>query len=193
MAILRGKMVWILLLTFEGITCINEGCIISHNQRYVSCRNMQLMEVPKRLPQKMRKLDLSRNLIRELHSDSFSRYRELKHLIIDDNELVHIHPNAFRGLERLTLLSLRRNKLNVSSADPNAVFNPLKSLEKLDISRNSDKKVSNKYDKYNIPTNDLTKLRELSIDLISKPEFGEKFKILRSLEKVTFDYCKADV
>lgn len=110
-------MDWNIVFIFEATTYAIAGCIISHNHRYVSCRNMNLVEVPKRLPQKIRTLDLSGNMIQELHSEAFAKYDELKQLTITKNKLMHVHPNAFRDLKKLILLSLRGNNLNISSAN----------------------------------------------------------------------------
>jgi hypothetical protein len=81
-------------------------------------------------------LDMSENKITILKTSSFVNYKNLVSLTIDKNPLSSIDGNAFIGLERLQLLSMQNNKLDLATSYHQDVFRPLYSLKKLDIRSN---------------------------------------------------------
>ncbi|CAC5394175.1 unnamed protein product [Mytilus coruscus] len=154
------------------------------------CKDQGLTSVPINLPPDIKKLDLSYNRLTRLGPNSFHRYKYLEHLILDNNLMNFLGAKAFIGLSLLRLLSMVRNQLNVFTSYQPGVFESLQNLSALDVRRNMN--TLNHSDKYNIPVGELCNLRELSIDLVLNPTFGEQFKKLHNLQTLRFDYCHSN-
>ncbi|XP_052101314.1 toll-like receptor 4 [Mytilus californianus] len=150
------------------------------------CKYQGFTSVPMDLPPDIKKLDLSYNRLTRLDANGFHRYKYLEYLIIDNNDIRWLHTTAFCSLSLLRHLSLSRNYLNVSESYPHGVFESLNNLSVLDISRNMK---TPGYNPYKIPVDGLSNLRELSIDLVLNATFGQHFKKLYNLQKLSLDYC----
>lgn len=86
----------------------------------VSCSNMQLIAVPRNLPNTTRHLYLNNNLLVTVPSDSFLDLPLLCDLDLSHNRLNHLEAGAFRGLaDSLVTLDLSYNQLE--TLDPNVL------------------------------------------------------------------------
>ncbi|VDH89160.1 toll-like receptor 4 [Mytilus galloprovincialis] len=150
------------------------------------CKHQGLTSVPINLPPDIKKLDLSYNNLTRLDANVFLKYKYLENLMLDNNDIRLLHEKAFNGLYLLKYLSLSKNYLNVTESYPTEVFESLKNLSVLDISRNMK---TQEYNPYKIPFGEIGNLRELSIDLVFNATFGQEFKKLFNLQTLRFDYC----
>ncbi|CAC5366386.1 unnamed protein product [Mytilus coruscus] len=150
------------------------------------CNHQGLTSVPINLPPDIKNLDLSYNRLTRLDANVFLRYKYLEHLMLDNNVIRLLHEKAFNGLSLLKYLSMSNNYLNITESYPPKVFESLKNLSVLDISRNMK---TREYNPYRIPVGEICNLRELSIDLVFNATFGQQFKELHNLQKLRFDYC----
>ena len=136
-------MLLLLLLLFSpfvySINSVNNGCIITYTRIQVkaNCVAMGINFIPNDLPPTITYLDLSENKIPILRNSSFVNYKNLVSITIDKNPLSSIDGNAFIGLDRLQLLSMQNNKLDLATSYHQDVFRPLYSLRKLDIRSNT--------------------------------------------------------
>lgn len=79
------------------------------------------------------RLDLTKNGINLIDSNSFDNLKSLETLIIDENGLKIIQENAFNGVNKLLKLSLKSNKLKIITKN---MFKGLNRLSILDLSDN---------------------------------------------------------
>ncbi|CAG2220716.1 unnamed protein product [Mytilus edulis] len=150
------------------------------------CKHRGLTAVPINLPIDIKQLDLSYNNLTRLDANIFLRYTYLEKILIDNNNIKKLNAKAFNGLSSLKYLFMSNNYLNITETYPTGVFESLRNLSVLDISRNM--KTSEFYP-YRLPVDELSNLRELSIDLVFNATFGQEFKKLLSLQTLRFDYC----
>ncbi|XP_013785746.1 slit homolog 1 protein-like [Limulus polyphemus] len=80
------------------------------------CNNAGLEAVPSDLPQLTRQLSLSNNRIRRIGFAQFRNLTYLRRLILDNNLISEVAPDAFLGLGDLEVLSLQNNPLTVLSS-----------------------------------------------------------------------------
>ncbi|CAF3549950.1 unnamed protein product [Adineta steineri] len=123
----------------------------------VDCKDKDLTEIPRNIPdttielrleknriieippkiflhlKKLRRLDISNNLIATIYPDSFAGLKSLNSLLLNANKIVCVRGDTFRGLEKLSLLSLYDNQLKTLAND---TFSPLKSIQTLHLARN---------------------------------------------------------
>ncbi|VDI08609.1 Hypothetical predicted protein [Mytilus galloprovincialis] len=81
--------------------------------KIAECKNLGLTEVPQCLPTDINILDLSGNNIENLYNNAFGPYRLLEELILKKNKIHHIEENSFFGLNRLNVLNMSENNLNL--------------------------------------------------------------------------------
>ncbi|CAG2244848.1 unnamed protein product [Mytilus edulis] len=158
--------------------------ILGHKE--ANCKDQGLTTVPINLARDINKLDLSYNKLTRLDANIFLRYKYLEQLMLDNNAISLLHKKAFNGLSLLSYLSMSNNNLNLSESYPTEVFESLKNLSILDISRNMK---TREFNPYRIPFSEIGNLRELSIDLVFNATFGQEFKKLINLQTLRFDYC----
>ncbi|CAG2244849.1 LRRC4 [Mytilus edulis] len=149
------------------------------------CKHQRLTSVPINLPPDIKKLDLSFNNLTKLDANIFLRYTYLEKLLLNNNIIRQLNEKAFNGLSSLKYLSMSKNYLNITETYPSEVFESLKNLLVLDISRNMQ---TSEFYPYTIPVDELSNLRELSIDLLFNATVGQQFRKLYNLKKLTFDY-----
>ncbi|VDI02074.1 Hypothetical predicted protein [Mytilus galloprovincialis] len=178
-----------LVLLFKLVQFVNAKCKIQIEKEYKSafCWHQGLSSVPQNLPVDINRLDLRWNNLTTIQNYAFARYTVLKHLYIRDNKLRSLMIYSFCGVQNLQLLALSGNKLDVS-VYPYGVFRPIENLEYLDASRNMK---NGKTDEvvYSLAFNHLVHLRELHVDLVSRPNLSKSFMGMNSLQKLWFDYC----
>ncbi|KAG8432046.1 hypothetical protein GDO86_019513 [Hymenochirus boettgeri] len=129
-SILFCCLVFVLL---KGI-CSQTQCQTFMDKRYVSCRGLNLEEVPKDLPVTVEHLDLSYNRLSQIHLDDFSTYTHLRALNLSFNNISSIDSGSFNSTILLNNLTLFNNSL---TEIPSNVLDPLVHLEFLDISNNA--------------------------------------------------------
>ncbi|KAM4555915.1 transforming growth factor beta activator LRRC32-like isoform 2-T2 [Odontesthes bonariensis] len=98
-----------------------------------SWNNRNLSSVPKDLNARLRRLDLSNNFIRKLHTLALPY---LEQLDLSSNQLDFISEGAFENLARLEHLNLSRNGLNINLGINSKALKSLSRLKSLDISMN---------------------------------------------------------
>ncbi|VDI33992.1 Hypothetical predicted protein [Mytilus galloprovincialis] len=156
------RLICLHIVFFNVINC--NPCEVSGTA--ANCRDRNLTKVPDNLPAWIRSLNLKRNRITELPNKAFSRYRLLKIIHLDKTGLTFIQKDAFNGLKQLNVLTLSKNKMDLSNSNSADIFKPLTSLIKLDISENDYipdvSSVSYPFLGY------MTQLRNLSMDLLSE-------------------------
>jgi Leucine-rich repeat (LRR) protein len=78
----------------------------------VDCYGLELTAVPQNLRTDIELLQITQNRIRELHTDSFKRYRYLKYLYLDDNVIPDIENGTFAPLLGLEVIRLSCNGID---------------------------------------------------------------------------------
>ncbi|CAI9728715.1 adhesion G-protein coupled receptor G6-like [Octopus vulgaris] len=109
-------------------------CKCRNNHKEINCEDTNLTSVPKGIPETVTHLRLSKNDIRFINRDDFSKYHQLEILYLDNNEIVQIQNGAFRNLQKLKSLNLSNNKL--SYIQPNT-FQHMASLEEINLNNNN--------------------------------------------------------
>ncbi|XP_041047322.1 asporin-like isoform X4 [Carcharodon carcharias] len=103
--------------------------------RVVQCSDAGLKSVPARIPKSTVMLDLQNNKITEIKETDLKNLPSLYALFLINNQIIKIHPKAFRSIKRLKLLYLSWNLL------PQIPTNLPKSLVELRIDDNKIKTI----------------------------------------------------
>ncbi|XP_077330461.1 transforming growth factor beta activator LRRC32-like [Lithobates pipiens] len=103
----------------------------------MDCLGLSLYSVPARLPDRIRKLDLSYNFIQNLTTASMSRLHNLEDLDLHHNHLETIEPGALNSLTRLHSLNLASNRLHECFATHRGAFDGMRSLKTLNFANNN--------------------------------------------------------
>lgn len=109
---------------------------ISPNVIQLHLRNNHIRSIgntPSGHDKKLELLDLARNKISEITSESFLELTQLKFLVLQHNQITVLHKDVFRDLPNLITLDLSYNKIRTVEANP---FNGLKRLNTLRVSGN---------------------------------------------------------
>ncbi|XP_037635151.1 transforming growth factor beta activator LRRC32-like [Sebastes umbrosus] len=104
-----------------------------HEPKERSWNNQNLRSVPLDLDVRLRRLDLSNNFIRQLHTLALPY---LEQLDLSSNQLDLISEGAFENLARLEELNLSRNALNNDVGSNGKALRSIRGLKSLDISMN---------------------------------------------------------
>ncbi|XP_070693590.1 transforming growth factor beta activator LRRC32-like [Pempheris klunzingeri] len=104
-----------------------------HEPKEQSWNNHNLYSVPLDLDARLRRLDLSNNFIRQLHTLA---YPYLEQLDLSSNQLDLISEGAFENLAQLEELNLSRNALNNNLGINSKALQSVSRLRTLDISMN---------------------------------------------------------
>ncbi|XP_061582196.1 transforming growth factor beta activator LRRC32-like [Cololabis saira] len=105
----------------------------THYAEKRSWNNQNLFSVPRDLDARIRRLDLSNNVIRELPTLTLPY---LERLDLSNNRLDFISEGAFENLVRLEHLNFSRNELNTNLSINSKALQSLSRLKSLDISMN---------------------------------------------------------
>lgn len=109
----------------------NESTV--NGEKYFDCQERHLTAVLLGWPEDIHHLLLARNRIKVLRDNTFSHFRNLKSLDLQQNEISRIEEGAFNGLSRLTTLLLQHNLLQVASE---AMLIPMPQLKYLRLHDN---------------------------------------------------------
>ncbi|XP_054154675.1 protein slit-like [Oppia nitens] len=99
----------------------------------VDCSQRSLTSLPKHIPLTVRELRLEQNMIRELPAKAFSPFKQLVSLDLSKNNITTLSSDTFSGLKVLQTLFLFGNQI---SELPDGVFNGLSSLSILLLNAN---------------------------------------------------------
>ncbi|UJR08620.1 hypothetical protein I4U23_012879 [Adineta vaga] len=99
----------------------------------VDCKDKDLIEIPRNIPDTTIELRLEKNRIMEIPPRAFSYLKRLRRLDLSNNLISTIYPDSFTGLKSLNSLILYRNNLKIL---PSEVFNELNSLQLLLLNAN---------------------------------------------------------
>ncbi|XP_014038644.1 transforming growth factor beta activator LRRC32 [Salmo salar] len=119
------------LMQFNTVT----GRLHDDQQETTSWRFRNLSSVPEGLDVRLRKLDVSNNVIRHINSQSLG-LPSLLRLDLSYNQLEIISEGAFRDVAQLQELNLARNALNHNVDSNSQALGSLHRLRRLDISMN---------------------------------------------------------
>ncbi|ESO94953.1 hypothetical protein LOTGIDRAFT_77540, partial [Lottia gigantea] len=90
------------------------------------------------IPENITALDLSFNQLTTIRNKDFQLLDNLVCLNLSFNPISKIEEEAFLGLKKLQMLELNNHSLDYQVFDPDVrLFQPLKKLEQLDLSRNN--------------------------------------------------------
>ncbi|CAJ0946212.1 unnamed protein product [Ranitomeya imitator] len=109
------------------------GC----NMYEMKCQHNAMQFVPKRLPDSLKTLDLSHNLVQELTHISISNLLNLENFNIEHNHLETIEKGAMDALLRLQSLNLASNRLHKHYLSNKGAFGSLQSLKRLNLAHNN--------------------------------------------------------
>ncbi|XP_068181670.1 transforming growth factor beta activator LRRC32-like isoform X1 [Antennarius striatus] len=121
-----------LLLVWSLISDLHVG-MRHYESKESSWKNQNLYFVPLALDARLRRLDLSNNFIRQLHTLALPY---LEQLDLSSNQLDFISEDAFQNLARLEILNLSRNTLNNNIGSNTKALRSMSTLKTLDISMN---------------------------------------------------------
>ncbi|XP_031600995.2 transforming growth factor beta activator LRRC32-like [Oreochromis aureus] len=133
----RGRMVrhmfsnLLLLWSLSHDLCVTGPTYYASREQ--SWNNRNLSSVPLDLDVRLRRLDLSNNFIRQLHTLELPY---LEQLDLSNNQLDLISEGLFENLVRLEQLNLSRNELNNNLGNNSKALQSLSGLKDLDISMN---------------------------------------------------------
>ncbi|KFP82261.1 Toll-like receptor 2 type-1, partial [Apaloderma vittatum] len=113
---------------------LKQACPSCDNAQICSCSAVGLDFIPLRLAAKITVLNLSHNRIKRIRSQDLQQAVNLRHLLLQSNEISSIDKGSFRSLGKLELLDLSNNSLACLSP---AWFGPLLSLQHLHLQGNS--------------------------------------------------------
>ncbi|CAC5423345.1 unnamed protein product [Mytilus coruscus] len=172
---------------FANVSC--HTCLIQDKRGDCSSRGLET--VPQDLPRNLTSLDLKRNLIGTISHGDFQFYGRLIILILDKNKISVLQSNAFRGLKHLKHLSMAENRLDLNTSYVSEIFGPLKSLDRLYISRNM--QVGTDLPVYYPFFGYFRKLTILEMDLARKPVWNKcGLSKLKQLRTLSFNFCFLD-
>ncbi|XP_075692745.1 transforming growth factor beta activator LRRC33-like [Rhinoderma darwinii] len=103
----------------------------------LKCQYLAMRSVPGSLPESLKTLDLSHNLIQELTNISILNLYKLENFNIEHNHLETIENGALDSLFRLQSLNLASNRLHKHFLSNKGVFDSLKSLKRLNLANNN--------------------------------------------------------
>ncbi|XP_073429741.1 leucine-rich repeat-containing protein 17 [Dendrobates tinctorius] len=83
------------------------------NEKYLDCQERKLTSVLNDWPDDLVHILLSRNRIRIIKDNAFSKFQNLKSLDLQQNEITKIEHQAFFGLKGLTTLLLQHNRIKI--------------------------------------------------------------------------------
>ncbi|XP_038597417.1 leucine-rich repeat-containing protein 17 [Tachyglossus aculeatus] len=94
------------------------------HEKYLDCQERRLVYVLAGWPEDLIHMLLARNKIRTLKNGMFARFRKLKSLDLQQNDISKIETDAFFGLSRLTTLLLQHNRIKVLTEEV-FIYTPL--------------------------------------------------------------------
>ncbi|CAF1204795.1 unnamed protein product [Adineta steineri] len=99
----------------------------------VDCKDKDLTEIPRNIPDTTIELRLEKNRITEIPPKAFIHLKKLRRLDMSNNLISTIYSNSLTGLKSLNSLILYRNNLKML---PSEVFNELNALQLLLLNAN---------------------------------------------------------
>ncbi|XP_036614415.1 leucine-rich repeat-containing protein 17 [Trichosurus vulpecula] len=100
------------------------------HEKYLDCQERKLVYTLPGWPDDLLHMLLARNRIRILKNNMFSKFKKLKSLDLQQNDISKIESEAFFGLNRLTTLLLQHNQLKVLTEEV-FIYTPLLSYLRL--------------------------------------------------------------
>ncbi|KAJ8008792.1 hypothetical protein DPEC_G00082100 [Dallia pectoralis] len=86
-------------------------------EKFLDCQDRQLTGVQQHWPDDIDHLLLGRNKIQVLRDNTFSRFKNLISLDLQQNQISRLEEGAFSGLTRLTILLLQHNNIKIASEE----------------------------------------------------------------------------
>ncbi|KAG8004137.1 Negative regulator of reactive oxygen species, partial [Nibea albiflora] len=166
-----------LLLLWSLIHDLSITGLTYDEPKELSWNNQNLYSVPLDLDASLRRLDLSNNFIRQLHTLAL---QYLEQLDLSSNQLDFISEGAFENLARLEELNLSRNALNNNLGSNSKALQSISRLRILDISMNGLKDDAVERFLRNKPSLDQLKMTGNALTRLSHNLFKES-KGLRSI------------
>ncbi|XP_019390081.1 PREDICTED: relaxin receptor 1 isoform X4 [Crocodylus porosus] len=120
-------------------------CLVKSVPVQCSCQGLELdcnganLRVVPSVSSNVTMMSLQYNLLRQLSTDVFKKYQDLKNLYLQNNRIRNVSEHAFRGLYNLTKLYLSHNKITFLKP---GVFEDLNKLQWLIIENNRISRIS---------------------------------------------------
>ncbi|XP_019377253.1 PREDICTED: relaxin receptor 1 isoform X4 [Gavialis gangeticus] len=121
------------------------ACLVKSVPVQCSCQGLELdcnganLRVVPSVSSNVTMMSLQYNLLRQLSTDVFKKYQDLKNLYLQNNRIRNVSEHAFRGLYNLTKLYLSHNKITFLKP---GVFEDLNKLQWLIIENNRISRIS---------------------------------------------------
>lgn len=112
-----GALVTLTLSYANGFATLpsdmTKRCILERYQKMIgyNCADLKLKEIPQNLKSNLQILDVTFNRIRDLNTQSFARYTDVKYLYLFENMIQNIEEGTFSQLVDLEALDLSNNAL----------------------------------------------------------------------------------
>lgn len=103
-------------------------CQIKRNGLEADCAGLGLNHVPHCIPEQIHTLRLTLNSLHQLKPGIFKRFVDLRELYLDRNKISKVNGDIFKGLTKLTNLSLAVNNLRGNDSFSEDVFKRLPNL-----------------------------------------------------------------
>ncbi|CAG2203483.1 unnamed protein product [Mytilus edulis] len=167
--------------------------VFRERQRFkiADCKDRGLNFIPQHLPEDIKVLDMSSNMLTIIDNNSLIKYKYLEEFHCRNNQLHDLSNESFKGLHKLSILDMSHNMLNLSKVYSSELFHPIQNLSKLDI-RSNMAQPTNYHKEFNYPDHAfgaLTKLTFLGIDMMPVPIYGSGFSLMTKLQELHFQSC----
>ena len=188
--------VWFIVIYCGELSCLLNCDIkyaIRERQRFkiADCKDRGLTFIPQHLPEDIKVLDMSSNMLTIIDNNSLIKYEYLEEFHCRNNQLHDLSNESFKRLHKLSLLDMSHNMLNLSKVYSSELFHPIQNLSKLDI-RSNMAQPTNYHKEFNYPDHAfgaLTELTFLGIDMMPVPIYGSGFSLMTKLQELHFQSC----
>uniref|UniRef100_A0ABM0MT02 Relaxin receptor 1-like n=1 Tax=Saccoglossus kowalevskii TaxID=10224 RepID=A0ABM0MT02_SACKO len=116
----------------KSLDSVPHGCTCKWNTK-VTCRSLNLTEIPKHISRETTSLYLAVNEIEHINHERLAMFDRLRVLSLQDNRLSNLTYNAFTSLDGLRKLYLGNNRINTIHI---AAFRDLENLEWISLAGN---------------------------------------------------------
>ncbi|CAH8498302.1 unnamed protein product [Schistosoma turkestanicum] len=110
-----------------------DGICDCSTEGVANCQGRGLKIIPSDLPKDIMELNMNHNELVSLPQNAFVNYKNLRKIVLDNNRISFIHPQAFNNLRELSSLYMSSNELGLL---PSNLFSQLSNLKILYLHRN---------------------------------------------------------
>ncbi len=181
--------------TYIVSACTICKCVKVDDRHCVNCIGKNLTSIPQGIPPNTKRLDLSKNELKDLPASAFSELKHLDYLNLAYNKLSMLDANSFDGLSHLKILIIRNNSLSFSNGSesvPAKTFHPLFRLTRIDTRNNLWPKKKTEREYLNDMWMNLTNLEKIAMDGYPLVGLPQSFSNMAKLRYIGFNggQCK---